>query len=322
MELISVIVPVYKVEPYLDKCIQSIVDQTYKNLEIILVDDGSPDKCGTICDEWAAKDSRIRVIHKENGGVSTARNAGIASATGEYLCFVDSDDAIDPQFAYLLYCAAKEANADVAVCEMCRIPAGEAIPSAYCGTPEIGSYSTEDALTSLIEGGIFKGGPCDKLYHKSLIAGAEFPVGFRHEDEFFTHRVLIRAKRLAYVNAPLYIYFQCKESFMHSFSVHHLDMLEASLERLELVRNIYPKLYKKGKAAFCVSCVSNYRAVLDASARERKRFAYEIRNYRKRIRFGLSELLTYSPKQILYIAASKLCLVPFAQILNFRKGVE
>ena len=102
MDLISVIVPVYKVEPYLDKCVRSIVDQTYQNLEIILVDDGSPDRCGEICDAWAAKDSRIRVIHKENGGLSDARNAGMAVATGKYMGFVDSDDYIAPDMYRLL----------------------------------------------------------------------------------------------------------------------------------------------------------------------------------------------------------------------------
>ena len=97
MDLISVIVPVYKVEEYLDRCVQSIVNQTYSNLEIILVDDGSPDRCGAICDAWAEKDSRIRVIHKENGGLSDARNAGMAAATGQYIGFIDSDDRIAPE---------------------------------------------------------------------------------------------------------------------------------------------------------------------------------------------------------------------------------
>ena len=103
MSLISVIVPVYKVEPYLNKCIESIVNQTYKNLEIILVDDGSPDNCPAICDSWAEKDSRIKVIHKENGGLSDARNAGMVHATGEYIAFVDSDDYIDPEMYQSLY---------------------------------------------------------------------------------------------------------------------------------------------------------------------------------------------------------------------------
>ena len=114
---ISIIVPVYKVEKYLDKCVNSIVGQTYKNLEIILVDDGSPDNCPAMCDEWAQKDSRIKVIHKKNGGLSSARNAGLDACTGDYIGFVDSDDWIEPDmYEYLLNIGMKN-NADVSRCE-------------------------------------------------------------------------------------------------------------------------------------------------------------------------------------------------------------
>ena len=115
-ELISIIVPVYRVEPYLDRCVQSIVDQTYQNLEIILVDDGSPDNCPAMCDAWAAKDSRVKVIHKENGGLSDARNAGLAAAAGEYIGFVDSDDWISPDMYRLLYENMAEHGSDVSAC--------------------------------------------------------------------------------------------------------------------------------------------------------------------------------------------------------------
>ena len=116
--LVSVIVPVYKVEKYLSKCLDSIVNQTYKNLEIILVDDGSPDNSGKICDEYAQKDSRIKVIHKENGGLSSARNAGLDIATGEYIAFADSDDSVHLDFVEKLYRAIKEENADIACCSV------------------------------------------------------------------------------------------------------------------------------------------------------------------------------------------------------------
>ena len=116
LPLISVIVPVYKVEAYLDKCISSIVGQTYRNLEIILVDDGSPDNCGAICDAWAEQDSRIKVIHKENGGLSDARNAGMSAATGELLGFVDSDDHISPEMYQLLYERMIADNSDISAC--------------------------------------------------------------------------------------------------------------------------------------------------------------------------------------------------------------
>ena len=121
MDLISIIVPVYKVEKYLDKCVQSIVDQTYQNLEIILVDDGSPDNCGAMCDVWAKKDSRIKVIHKENGGLSDARNAGIKAASGEYIFLLDGDDYILKNAIELMYKGVTENNADIAICNYKKV---------------------------------------------------------------------------------------------------------------------------------------------------------------------------------------------------------
>ena len=116
MALISVIVPIYGVEKYLNKCVESLIGQTYKVLEIILVDDGSKDNCPTLCDEWAKKDSRIKVVHKENGGLSDARNAGLPYATGEYISFIDSDDYIEPTFYERLFAAIEEAGAEIAEC--------------------------------------------------------------------------------------------------------------------------------------------------------------------------------------------------------------
>lgn len=116
--LISVIVPVYKVEKYIKKCIESIINQTYENLEIILVDDGSPDNCGKICDEYAKKDKRIKVIHKENGGVSSARNLGLEKSNGQYITFIDSDDWIEEEYCEILLTTLKEQNADCAICRL------------------------------------------------------------------------------------------------------------------------------------------------------------------------------------------------------------
>lgn len=120
MEQISIVVPIYKVEAFLDRCVASLVNQTYQNLEIILVDDGSPDRCGQICDEWAKKDARIRVIHKENGGLSDARNAGIGIATGKYIAFIDSDDWVSKLYIEKLYQIMQLENGDIAECEIVR----------------------------------------------------------------------------------------------------------------------------------------------------------------------------------------------------------
>lgn len=138
--LISVIVPVYKVEPYLDRCVQSIVNQTYENLEIILVDDGSPDNCPAMCDAWAAKDGRVQVIHKENGGVSTARNAGINIAKGAFFTFVDSDDWIAGDMILALYRLQKESTADVAGC-CAEVVCDDHVPCRTCSDGNVRMYS-------------------------------------------------------------------------------------------------------------------------------------------------------------------------------------
>ena len=140
---ISVIVPVYKVEPYLRKCLDSIVNQTYRNLEIILVDDGSPDNCGAICDEYAAGDGRIRVIHQENGGVSSARNAGLSAVTGEWVGWVDSDDWIEPDMYEYLLKNALEQNADIAVCSHYEVHRETEV---FCGWTGVQLLDTEAAL--------------------------------------------------------------------------------------------------------------------------------------------------------------------------------
>ena len=151
MDLISVIVPVYNVEKYLDKCIQSIVDQTYTNLEIILVDDGSPDNSGAICDEWAEKDNRIKVIHKANGGLSDARNAGLDIATGEYIAFVDSDDYIELDFYDKLYNVIKATNCDISICNLRKVYENNNVSVNNCDTFEITEYSTTEAMSALID---------------------------------------------------------------------------------------------------------------------------------------------------------------------------
>ena len=156
-ELISIIVPVYKVEKYLDKCVESIVEQTYKNLEIILVDDGSPDNCSAMCDEWAQKDSRIKVIHKENGGLSSARNAGLDACTGDYIGFVDSDDWIEPDmYEYLLNISMKN-NADVSRCEFVIEAENSDITVDSQNDSELRVLSGDELIIELVNGGYNEG---------------------------------------------------------------------------------------------------------------------------------------------------------------------
>ena len=186
--LISVIVPVYKVEQYLEKCVNSISVQTYSNLEIILVDDGSPDKCGDICDSLAKKDNRIKVIHKPNGGLSSARNAGIDIASGQYIGFVDSDDSIEPYMYENLLGLIKHDGTKLAVCAVNYIYED----GKKANKAALGKNCTFDFYHAMVEMNthrLFDMGAWSKLYHKSLFDDLRFPVGKLSEDYYIMFKI-------------------------------------------------------------------------------------------------------------------------------------
>lgn len=192
LPLISVIVPVYKVENYLDCCVQSIVNQTYSNLEIILIDDGSPDASGAMCDVWAEKDSRIRVIHQENAGGGAARNAGLDAARGERIAFVDSDDYIAPDCYQYLHTLLEE-GADIAECDFVETERNDAVFGTDAG--EISFYTPLEAMRCHIRDTAFRQLIWNKLYRRETVGDIRFPIGTKIDDEFFTYRVLGNAKR-------------------------------------------------------------------------------------------------------------------------------
>lgn len=213
---ISVIVPVYNVEPYLRKCLDSIVRQTYQNLEIILVDDGSPDSCGAICDEYAAQDDRIRVIHQANGGVSAARNAGLAAATGEWIGWVDSDDWIEPDMFELMLLNSLESNADIAVCSRF-----EEYPnrSVFRGWDETKLLNTEDALYFLLQNDQMQNFLWDKLFRRDLFNGLWFWEGKTYEDIALMHCLFERAERVICYPEGSYHYFQRENSIVSNIAL-------------------------------------------------------------------------------------------------------
>ena len=317
MDLISVIVPVYNVEKYLDRCVQSIVNQTYKNLEIILVDDGSPDNCGKMCDDWAQKDSRIKVVHKANGGLSDARNAGMAVATGEYIAFVDSDDWVDIHFLELLYNAVLAHNVKLAACDAKTVYLFES--KNIADLPQAKVFTSQQALQTLTIGKEFRSVVWNKLYHRTLLENEQFEVGRYHEDEFFTYRILAKANHSVYVNAPLYYYFQRQGSIMNSASFRHLDALDAYIERIKFFKQNYPELYKKDKAIFCFACVNLYCDGLGLKYDEKKLYTAKIKNCRKQLKFKLSEFTNYSFKELIYILGSRFCINSMSKILSKRR---
>lgn len=229
MPNISVIVPVYKVEPYLCRCVDSILAQTYDDFELILVDDGSPDSCGAICEELAQRDCRIHVIHQENGGLSAARNTGIdwafAHSDSQWLAFVDSDDWVDQTYLEQLYRAVSETGCRLSACGLYKTNGETREPSpAYACTP----MSGEDYYCSReIHGGI-TAVAWNKLYHKSLFQTIRYPVGKLHEDEFTTYRLVYAAGNVAVIPGELYAYFQNDAGIMRSgWNPRRMHVLEA-----------------------------------------------------------------------------------------------
>lgn len=273
-DLISVIVPVYNVESYLNRCIESLVRQTYKYLEIILVDDGSLDGCPHICDKWSERDNRIHVIHKTNGGLSSARNAGLKVAKGEYIAFLDSDDWIHTKFIEHLYITIKDYKVDIAACDICQVYTEK--QDEKINKLSVKIYSTEEALETLINGETFRAVAWNKLYHKNMLIGEQFETGRYHEDEFFTYRIMAKTNKLAYVDEKLYYYFQRKGSIMNSISYKHLDALDAYLERIAYFKDLYPKLYKIDKMRFCIACIYFYQETFKLNDKEKESARIEL----------------------------------------------
>ena len=241
-EMISVIIPVYRVEQFLDKCLNSVICQTYDNLEIILVDDGSPDQSGVICDEWAKKESRIKVIHKENGGLSDARNAGLKIAIGEYIAFVDSDDWIHFQMYEVLYSILKKHNASMSICSYKDVSFYSAdATNTDCKAQAISSskkINEEQALEQLFLANNDRFGVVwPKLYARSLFQNRRFDEGVIYEDTRSCFKVLYDAKSIAVTDAELYYYY-CNENgtTKAAYTIKRLDIMAAMDEQLNFFR--------------------------------------------------------------------------------------
>lgn len=248
--LITVIVPAYKVESYLPICVESIINQTYKNIEIILVDDGSPDRCGAICDEYALKDNRIRVLHKDNGGLSSARNAGMKVMEGEFVTFIDSDDYVSPFYVEHLFNALRIDDADLAVSWFAEVNEGEKIDTN--GRENLSCYeqlNQKQSLQHLLYQDGIETSAWGKLYKSDLIEGLRYPEGKLYEDIPVTSQYILKSKSVALIRNVDYYYLQRKASIQYqSFNtkkmdgIYHLEAMTAS------VMEKYPDLKS---AAYC-----------------------------------------------------------------------
>ncbi|MFZ0529030.1 MAG: glycosyltransferase [Propionicimonas sp.] len=229
--LVSVVVPVHRVEPYLHRCVDSILAQTHSNIEVILIDDGSPDRSGAICDSYQETDDRVVAIHQSNLGISEARNAGLAAMHGEYVTFVDSDDWLSPAYVETLIRLLPESGVALSGCHFLPTT-GEEEPAAATAGVAIG-YSRLAALSEMLgTNRAVMTVSWGKLYPAGLFADIRFPPGRVHEDEFTTYRVFCRTERIVLTTAQLYFYRQRPDSIMGAFNLRNrIDLIDALRER-------------------------------------------------------------------------------------------
>ena len=249
MAEISVIVPVYKVEKYIKRCIDSILSQTFRDFELILVDDGSPDRCGQICEEYAQKDERIIVLHRENGGLSAARNTGIdwtfLNSESKYITFIDSDDWIHPQYLDILYQAVRNTKSPVSVVGFKR--AEKFAANGLCREDDIPKPEVLEPEDFFINHEWNFNYACGKLYERSYFAEVRYPVGKNYEDTFTTYKILFAGKQVAFIDYPLYYYFYNTEGISHSlWNPSELVVMEGIREQIRFYRdNGYDRALEK-----------------------------------------------------------------------------
>lgn len=257
---VSVIIPVYNVEKYLPRCIKSVLDQTYQDLEIILVDDGTKDNCGIMCDEYATKDNRIRVIHKENGGLSSARNSGIEIATGDAVFFLDSDDYLSTECIEKMVCLMEENDADVSIIQMKYIPENQ---NAECAEKEIENVvvmNSEKAIEESLYQRLYTCCAPAKLYKRKVIGEVRFPLERISEDLATCHLFLNNADKIVYSNYYGYYYRQHNSSIMHIFNPKRMDALEWAQAIEIFCKDKYPSIIS---ASYCRTFNVSVHLLLD-----------------------------------------------------------
>lgn len=272
LPLISVIVPVFNVEKYLCKCIDSILNQTYKNLEIILIDDGSTDKSGTICDTYTKKDSRIKVIHQNNEGLSAARNAGLDIAKGDYISFIDSDDFIDPDMFDVLLCNLEKNKADICACGFKKVYNDTDSSNSLNKFLEYNkTFSRHEAMESLCENKIINFSVNDKLFKKSLFNDLRFTEGIIFEDMDLVYKLIDKSNKIFFICEPKYNYRIRQGSILHgNFSTKKMELISVYKQFLGFISKKYPDLLNKAKCYFLELCLINLFDVLGSNEKFEK----------------------------------------------------
>ena len=268
-ELISIIVPVYNVEKYLNRCIDSLISQTYQNIEIILVDDGSTDSSSEIVDGYLKKDNRIKVFHKDNGGLSDARNKGIEISKGKYLSFVDSDDYVTNTYIETLYNTIIEYEADISICSYkVNYETGQILKK---GKNKKGVYSTEKALKNMLYHRDFDVSAWAKLYKKELFNGIIFPKGRLFEDAATTYKLMMKSKRISYnLKEEYYYIIRDKSITTNSFNLQKMDLIVSTKEMFDEVSLNYPRLKKAAKRRLVYAYLSTLSQLVQSNDQSSK----------------------------------------------------
>lgn len=242
MPKVSIIVPVYNVERYLDKCVESLINQTYKDLEIVLVDDGSPDNCGKMCDGWAKKDSRIVVYHKENGGLSDARNYGIDRCTGDYICLVDSDDYVAENYVEFMYSLfEKAADCKITACDICVVRNGKFTPNS--NFDGVAVLSRNEAFEKVLYHDMVDVSAPAKLYKREVFEGIRYPVGRLYEDTYVFGDVLKKTETFVFGGQALYYYVQHDNSIVNGkFSEKRMQFVDSAERLVKAAKECDPSL--------------------------------------------------------------------------------
>ncbi|OZU89279.1 capsular biosynthesis protein [Virgibacillus indicus] len=313
---ISIIVPVYNIEPYIRKCLDSILAQTFTDFEVIVVNDGSTDDSGLICNKYAYKDLRVKVIHKEYGGVSSARNVGIRAARGEYIGFVDGDDYIAEQMYATLHQMCQKKKSDIAVCVLGREIDGELI-NPDTGNTYRKELGNEEAMRELFKGKLYRFSLCNKLFKKSCFEGIQFPEGRIHEDLSTTYRLFANAGIISYSNFIGYIYVKRSNSILTSrFHQGRMDAFIGWNEILEFMNKHYKQVLADVYACYGYWCVDNIYYVLNQiiDRKDKELYLMKIQNHVKMNYKELmkNKLLSYKYKSIVYMIHYNIHLLIFS----------
>lgn len=319
MDLISVIVPVYNVEKYLDQCIESIVNQTYKNLEIILVDDGSLDNSSVLCDTWAQIDSRIKVLHLVNGGAGKARNCGLEISHGDWISFIDSDDYIHLNMyeSLLSFC---DATVDLVECSIIATERND-IDFTNLESSKTIISSSEEAMELHIMDKCFKQTPPNKLIRRSILANIRFPEGKLIDDEFWTYRVIGQCRKLVHTDSIMYAYRQQEASVMHrAFSSKRLQAIEAKKERLIYIEANYPSVVSLAKVNLASTCMYlTQMCMKNLEKKEREDVLNEVCLCYKELKLSKSDKKNISGKHRIWFFLADISFLGTCKIRNILK---